>query len=41
MLAEANIAESKFNMVFSILDELEGVDEKAIEHLFYYKVNGL
>ena len=29
MLAEANIAESKFNMVFSILDELEGVDEKA------------
>ena len=28
-------------MVFSILDELEGVDARAIEQLFYYKVNGL
>ena len=31
MLAEANIAQSKFNMVFSILNELEGVDARAIE----------
>ena len=41
MLAEANIAQSKFNMVFNILNELEGVDARAIEQLFYYKVNGL
>ena len=41
MLAEANIAQTKFNMVFSILNELEGVDARAIEQLFYYKVNGL
>ena len=41
MLAEANIAQSKFNMVFHILNELEGVDARAIEQLFYYKVNGL
>ena len=31
MLGEANIAQSKFNMVFSILNELEGVDARAIE----------
>ena len=41
MLKEAHIANNKFNMVFSILNELEGVDSKAIEQLFYYKVNGL
>ena len=41
MLAEANIAQTKFNMVFSILNDLEGVDARAIEQLFYYKVNGL
>ena len=35
------MAQSKFNMVFSILDELEGVDARAVEQLFYYKVNGL
>ena len=28
-------------MVFDILQELEGVDARAIEQLFYYKVNGL
>lgn len=28
-------------MVFGILNELEGVDSRAIEQLFYYKVNGL
>jgi len=31
MLAEASIAQEKFNMVFSILNELEGVDATAIE----------
>ena len=41
MLTEANQAQSRFNMVFSILEELEGVDARAIEQLFYYKVNGL
>jgi hypothetical protein len=41
MLSEASIAQNKFDMVFSILDELEGVDARAIEQLFYYKVNGL
>ena len=41
MLAEATIAKSKFDMVFNILDELEGVDARAIEQLFYYKINGL
>ena len=41
MLTEANIAKSKFDMVFNILDELEGVDARAIEQLFYYKINGL
>ena len=41
MLSEATEAESKFNLVFNILNELEGVDARAIEQLFYYKVNGL
>ena len=41
MLTEANIATNKFEMVFTILEELEGVDARAIEQLFYYKVNGL
>jgi len=41
MLTEANIAKNKFDMVFNILDELEGVDARAIEQLFYYKINGL
>ena len=41
MLAESNIAQTKFNMVFNILEELEGADSRAIEQLFYYKVNGL
>ena len=41
MLTEASIATNKFEMVFSILEELEGVDARAIEQLFYYKVNGL
>ena len=41
MLNESNIAQTKFNMVFNILEELEGADSRAIEQLFYYKVNGL
>jgi len=41
MLSEANIAQSRFDMVFAILDELEGVDARAIEQLFFYKINGL
>ena len=41
MLSEANIAQSRFDMVFGILDELEGVDARAIEQLFFYKINGL
>ena len=41
MMTEAHLAESKFNMVFNILEELESVDSDAIEQLFYYKVNGL
>lgn len=41
MLQEANQAQNRFDMVFGILDELEGVDAHAIEQLFYYKVNGL
>ena len=31
MLTEANIATNKFEMVFTILEELEGVDARAIE----------
>ena len=41
MMTEASIAKSRFDMVFNILDELEGVDARAIEQLFYYKINGL
>ena len=41
MITEASIAKSKFDMVFNILNELEGVDARAIEQLFYYKINGL
>merc|ERR1719469_82332 len=41
MITEASIAKNKFDMVFNILDELEGVDARAIEQLFYYKINGL
>lgn len=41
MLTETNIARSKFDMVFNILEELEGVDARAIEQLFYYRINGL
>lgn len=38
---EASSAKAKFDMVFGILNELEGVDARAIESLFYYKINGL
>ena len=38
---EATVAKSKFDMVHGILDELEGVDARAIEQLFYYKINGM
>ena len=41
MLSEAKQAQNRFNMVFGILEELEGVDARAIEQLFYYKINGL
>lgn len=41
MMTETAQATGRFNMVFSILEELEGVDARAIEQLFYYKVNGL
>lgn len=41
MLSETKMAKGKFEMVFNILSELEGVDHRAIEQLFYYKVNGL
>ena len=41
MITEGDQAQSRFNMVFGILEELEGVDARAIEQLFYYKVNGL
>lgn len=41
MNTEATMAKNKFDMVFNILDELEGVDARAIEQLFYYKINGL
>ena len=39
MLTEAHIAESQFDLVFKILDDLEGVDASRIEQLFYYKLN--
>lgn len=41
MQNESQIVQTRFNMVFDILQELEGVDARAIEQLFYYKVNGL
>ena len=31
MITEASIAKSRFDMVFNILNELEGVDARAIE----------
>ena len=40
MLQEAHIAESQFDLVFKILDDLEGVDARGIEQLFYFKMNG-
>jgi len=41
MINESKITENRFNMVFDILQELQDVDSRAIESLFYYKVNGL
>ena len=41
MIQEAHQAQNRFEMVFGILEELEGVDAHAIEQLFYYKINGL
>lgn len=38
---ESVSAKAKFDMVHGILDELEGVDARAIESLFYYKINGM
>jgi hypothetical protein len=41
LLNEAAISQSKFEVVFSILTELDNVDSSALEQLFYYKINHL
>lgn len=39
ILNEASISQERFDVVFSILSELDSVDSNALEQLFYYKVN--
>ena len=39
LLNEASISQTKFDIVFSILTELDNVESAALEQLFYYKVN--